>query len=77
LERKKALFKLLRKAWGGIEYVEHLTGDGAVISTTPAAWARGYCLQADRLALPVRPFKELDQGEEQTAPRNAASERGF
>lgn len=30
-ERKKALFKLLRRAWGGIEYVEHLEGDGAVI----------------------------------------------
>jgi bifunctional non-homologous end joining protein LigD len=30
-ERKKKLFKLLRRAWGGIEYVEHLEGDGAVI----------------------------------------------
>jgi ATP-dependent DNA ligase len=30
-ESKKALFKLLRRAWRGIEYVEHLEGDGAVI----------------------------------------------
>ena len=30
-ERKKKLFKLLRRAWRGIEYVEHLEGDGAVI----------------------------------------------
>ena len=30
-ERKKMLFKLLRRAWRGIEYVEHLEGDGAVI----------------------------------------------
>ena len=25
------LFKLLRRAWRGIEYVEHLEGDGALI----------------------------------------------
>ena len=31
LERKHRLFKLLRKQWGGIEYVEHLEGDGATI----------------------------------------------
>ena len=30
-ERKKALFKLLLRAWRGIEYVEHLEGDGADI----------------------------------------------
>jgi bifunctional non-homologous end joining protein LigD len=30
-DRKKMLFKLLRRAWRGIEYVEHLEGDGAVI----------------------------------------------
>ena len=30
-ERKKKLFKLLRRVWRGIEYVEHLEGDGAVI----------------------------------------------
>jgi bifunctional non-homologous end joining protein LigD len=30
-ERKKMLFKLMRRAWGGIEYVEHLAGDGALI----------------------------------------------
>src|SRR3954452_24322496 len=30
-ERKTALFRLLRKQWDGIEYVEHLEGDGAVI----------------------------------------------
>ena len=30
-ERKTALFKLLRRAWRGIEYVEHLEGDGVVI----------------------------------------------
>ena len=29
--RKKKLSQLLRRAWGGIEYVEHLEGDGAVI----------------------------------------------
>jgi ATP-dependent DNA ligase len=31
VERKKKLFKLIRRAWGGIEYVEHLEGDGAMI----------------------------------------------
>jgi len=31
--RKKALFKLLRRAWPGIEYVEHLEGDGACLAT--------------------------------------------
>jgi bifunctional non-homologous end joining protein LigD len=30
-ERKKKLFQLLRRSWRGIEYVEHLEGDGAVI----------------------------------------------
>jgi bifunctional non-homologous end joining protein LigD len=30
-ERKKKLFQLLRRAWRGIEYVEQLEGDGAVI----------------------------------------------
>jgi bifunctional non-homologous end joining protein LigD len=30
-ERKKKLFKVIRRAWGGMEYVEHLEGDGAVI----------------------------------------------
>ena len=30
-ERKKMLFKLLRRAWWGIEYVDHLEGDGVVI----------------------------------------------
>jgi bifunctional non-homologous end joining protein LigD len=29
-ERKKKLFRLIRRAWRGIEYVEHLEGDGAV-----------------------------------------------
>ena len=31
IERKKRLLKLLRQQWGGIEYVEHLEGDGAII----------------------------------------------
>src|SRR4051812_42604217 len=31
LERKAKLFKLVKRAWGGIEYVEHLKGDGALI----------------------------------------------
>jgi bifunctional non-homologous end joining protein LigD len=30
-ERKQSLFKLLRPAYGGIEYVEHLEGDGPMI----------------------------------------------
>jgi len=30
-ERKKKLFKLLQRAWRGIEYVEHLEGDGSRI----------------------------------------------
>ena len=30
-ERKRKLFKLLRRAWRGIEYVEHIEGEGAVI----------------------------------------------
>ena len=30
-DRKRQLFKLLRRAWRGIEYVEHLEGDSAVI----------------------------------------------
>jgi ATP-dependent DNA ligase len=31
LERKQRLFKVLRRAYAGIEYVEHLKGDCAVI----------------------------------------------
>jgi bifunctional non-homologous end joining protein LigD len=31
LERKRRLFKLLRRAYGGLEYVEHLEGDGPMI----------------------------------------------
>lgn len=37
VDRKKKLFQLLRRAWRGIEYVEHLEGDGAVSSSTPAS----------------------------------------
>jgi bifunctional non-homologous end joining protein LigD len=32
-ERKKTLFKLLRKQWGGIEYVEHLQGKTRCLSS--------------------------------------------
>jgi hypothetical protein len=38
-ERKQRLLKLLRRAYGGIEYVEHLEGDGPIISNMPASWA--------------------------------------
>jgi bifunctional non-homologous end joining protein LigD len=31
MERKQKLFKLLRRAYDGLSYVEHLKGDGAVI----------------------------------------------
>jgi ATP-dependent DNA ligase len=31
IERKQRLFKLLRRAYGGLEYVEHLEGDGGRI----------------------------------------------
>jgi bifunctional non-homologous end joining protein LigD len=31
IERRQRLFKLLSPAYGGLEYVEHLEGDGAVI----------------------------------------------
>jgi hypothetical protein len=31
IERKQRLFKLLRRAYGGLEYVEHLEGNGAVV----------------------------------------------
>src|SRR5829696_8541382 len=37
-ERKKMLFKLLRRAWRGIEYVEHLEGDGSLIFGENSRW---------------------------------------
>ena len=36
------------------------------------AWAGGYRLQTDRLALPGRPIEELDQGEKQETPSHFA-----
>ena len=30
-ERKKKLFKLILRAWRGLEYFDHVEGDGAVI----------------------------------------------
>ena len=52
-ERKKALFKLLRRAWRGIEYVEHLEGDGAVFQHACKLGLEGVVCK--RVDLPYRP----------------------
>jgi hypothetical protein len=67
-ERKKMLFKLLRRAWRGIEYVEHLEGDGSVIFEHACkARAGRHRLQAGRPTLPARPVKKLGQSQERDA----------
>jgi ATP-dependent DNA ligase len=44
IERKQRL--LLRRASGGLEYVEHLEGDGGVVFERLRARVRGHCVQA-------------------------------
>ena len=59
-ERKKALFKLLRRAWRGIEYVEHLEGDGGAIFEH-ACQVRLEGVVCKRIDLPYRPWP-VEQG---------------
>jgi hypothetical protein len=53
--RRKRLAKLLSRKTkamsDGIQLSEAITGDGAAIFRYACGWARGRCLEADRLAL--------------------------
>jgi bifunctional non-homologous end joining protein LigD len=60
-ERKAALRKLLRRSGGGIQYVEHVEGDGDKMFE--AACRLGRRIEKDHVALSIRAVKKLDQGE--------------
>src|SRR6187551_414444 len=60
-ERKKMLFKLLRRAWRGIEYVEHLEGDGSVIFEHACKLGLEGIVCMCRSTVPSRPVEELAQ----------------
>jgi hypothetical protein len=73
-ERKKKLFKLVKKA--GRDSIRRAPsgrwlGDFRARLQT---WSRGHCLQASGHAVPAGTLEELDQGQEQEASRDAAGE---
>lgn len=67
LERKKRLAKLLKNARYGLDYVEHMEGDGAVIFEHACKLGLEGIVKTYRPSVRAGPVKELAEGKEQNA----------
>lgn len=78
IERNRRLAAVLPKAGNGLDYVEHLYGDGQrIFDHACKLQLEGIVLK--RIDLPYRagPFEKLGEGEEQSASGHAAGQRSF
>jgi len=76
-ERKERLAQLLAKAPVGIQYTEHLEGDGAAIfAPCLQAWRGRHRLEAPRASVPIRAEQGLAQDQEPGGAWRAAISGG-